>query len=202
MTPETLVGQYLARLEELASGLPADRRGELVDEVREHIEFALAEADRADEATVRNILDRLGSPEEIVAAELDGPTSPAIARAQAVGPGRRDPGAPSVESRALLLLTVGALLLPFLGPVLGLWYASASNRWSLAQKRTAALIVVEILVLPVTFIIPALLSGEITWAINSGGFLLPLIPASGIVAAAYLVGSTSVEVTVSRRHES
>jgi len=202
MTPETLVNEYLARLEQLAADLPTDRRSELVGEVREHIEFALADADRVDEATVRNVLDRLGTPDEIVAAEMDGPTTATVASSGSLAADRRAPGAISVESRALLMLTVGSLLLPFLGPVLGLWYASASNRWTLAQKRTAALIVAEILILPVIFTLPALLSGEITWVFSSGGFLLPLIPASGIVAAAYLVGSTSVEVTVARRRES
>lgn len=78
-----LVGEYLGRLDASASSLTPERRAELVAEVREHIAQALqAEAPGGDsvdaapksvgalsEATVRNMLDRLGPPEEIVRAE-------------------------------------------------------------------------------------------------------------------------------------
>ncbi|HYU86509.1 MAG TPA: hypothetical protein VEK80_17025, partial [Kribbellaceae bacterium] len=65
--PDTLVGDYLGRLEQAAQVLPADRRTELVEEVRAHIaEARTAGAD--DLAAVRTVLDRLGSPDEIVAA--------------------------------------------------------------------------------------------------------------------------------------
>ena len=41
---------------------------ELVAEIRGHIETALREEEAAGEAAVRNVLDRLGPPEEIVEA--------------------------------------------------------------------------------------------------------------------------------------
>ncbi|HEY3001686.1 MAG TPA: hypothetical protein VGJ44_04995 [Kribbellaceae bacterium] len=47
--PDMLVGDYLARLEAAAGVLPAERRAELVDEVRAHIADARAEG-AADEA--------------------------------------------------------------------------------------------------------------------------------------------------------
>lgn len=199
MDTDSLVRDYLARLEAAASGLPADRRTELVNEIREHIEFALTEAGATDEATVRNTLERLGSPNEIVAAEDNGlpatpdpvptDTEPAVGNRRAL----------SVEARALILLTVGAVVLPFIGPILGLWFVSASSRWSLTQKRTAALVVLILLAMPAVLTIPALVSGELTWVFTSGGFALPLIPLSGVVAAAYLVGSSSLVLSVSRR---
>ena len=70
MDAETLVRDYLGRLETVSASLPVERRGELLAELREHIELALAEAGSSDEATIRNVLQRLGSPDEIVAAEL------------------------------------------------------------------------------------------------------------------------------------
>jgi uncharacterized membrane protein len=196
--PETLVGEYIGRLEASAAHLPTERRDELVGEVREHIEFALAEAGSADEATVRNVLDRLGSPEEIVAAETrsDPLTDAEAAPMQEPSPGSR---AISVETRALILLTVGAVILPFVGPLLGLWVAASSTRWTLTQKRTAALIVLVLLALPAIILLPAIIGGELTWVIGTAGCLIPFVPLSGIVAAAYLVGSSSWVVTVSRR---
>jgi HAAS domain-containing protein len=84
------VGAYLADPDKAASRILPERRRELVGEVREHIEFALAEAGRTDESTVRNVLERLGSPDEIVTAEA-GPDAPlpGDATASHIG-GRRD----------------------------------------------------------------------------------------------------------------
>lgn len=197
MDPEMLVRDYVDRLDAAASHLPADRRAELVGEVRDHIELALAEAGQVDAATVHNVLERLGSPQEIVAAEtngslLDGWTHPG----EPPGSASR---ALSVETRALILLTVGAVALPFVGPILGLWQASASKHWTLAQKRTATMVVLVLLVMPAVVLLPALASGEITWVFTSGGLLIPFVPLAGIVAATYLVVSTSVVLTVSRR---
>ena len=42
-------------------------------------------------------------------------------------------------------------------------------------------------------------AGELTWVVTTGGFLLPFVPLPGVLAAVYLVVSTSVIVTVSRR---
>ncbi len=78
MEAEALVSDYLGRLERAAQPLPADRRrGELIAEVHEHIESALAEAGSRDEVTARNVLERLGAPEEIVAAETGSGGEPA-----------------------------------------------------------------------------------------------------------------------------
>jgi uncharacterized membrane protein len=200
MDPELLVADYLRDLEAAASHLSPDQRSELVSEVRDHIELALAEAGRADEATVRTVLERLGSPEETVAETVEtAPTSrgaakPAEPRVAAVSSRPM-----SAETKALLLLTVGAVVLPFVGPLLALWFVSASTRWTLAQKRTATMVIVALLALPAVVLLPPIASGELTWVITTGGFLLPFVPLAGIVAAAYLVASTSLVVTVSRR---
>ncbi len=65
------VDAYLTELTAAAVGLPPSRRAELVSEVREHIETALGGRVPPDAVAVRNVLERLGSPAEIVAAEQD-----------------------------------------------------------------------------------------------------------------------------------
>jgi uncharacterized membrane protein len=54
-----------------AATLPPPRRSELVAEIREHIDAALQDAGTRDEVAVRNVLERLGSPEEIAAEASD-----------------------------------------------------------------------------------------------------------------------------------
>ena len=111
MDADALVRDYLGRLEAAARGLPGDRRVELVGEVREHIATAQAEAGLRDELTVRNILERLGPPEEIVAVEGEPDAAPpAWAATPPSGPSvARGPWG-VVEVAALLLLTGGAVL--------------------------------------------------------------------------------------------
>lgn len=70
---DPLVDDYLRRLEAAASRLPADRRLELVSEIRGHLREALRQVPEGDEAGVRNALERLGAPEEVAAAALDAP---------------------------------------------------------------------------------------------------------------------------------
>ena len=68
---DPLVEDYLRHLEAVASALPAYRREELLAEIREHLAEALRQVPAGDEAAVRSVLERLGSPEEIVAAAAD-----------------------------------------------------------------------------------------------------------------------------------
>ena len=78
MRRDPLVDDYLRRLEAAAADLPRERRAELVGEIEEHVDTALAEGGD-DETAVRNVLERLGSPEEIAAAAR--PPEPASASA-------------------------------------------------------------------------------------------------------------------------
>jgi hypothetical protein len=68
---DPLVDDYLRRLDAAASRLPADQREELVSEIRDHLQEALRQTPAGDQAAVPNALERLGSPEEIVAAAAD-----------------------------------------------------------------------------------------------------------------------------------
>lgn len=68
---DPLVEDYLRHLEAVSAVLPEYRRAELLAEIREHLDEALRQVPAGDEAAVRSVLQRLGSPEEIVAAAAD-----------------------------------------------------------------------------------------------------------------------------------
>jgi len=68
---DPLVEDYMRRLEAAAWALPDYRREELLAEIRAHLDEALRQVPAGDEAAVRSTLDRLGSPEEIVAAAAE-----------------------------------------------------------------------------------------------------------------------------------
>jgi len=72
--PDTLAADYLARLRVAALTLDASARDELVQGIAEHLEDAKARAgDTWSEARLLSVLDRLGTPEEIVAAAVTAP---------------------------------------------------------------------------------------------------------------------------------
>jgi uncharacterized membrane protein len=199
MDPEAAIRDYLAALDAAAAPLDLERRAELIAEIREHIELALIEAGERDASTMGDVLGRLGSPEEIVAAEMGTVSAVDGGHSASERPGEAPRRALSVETRALLWLTIGAVLLPFIGPVIGLWTAAGSNRWTLAQKRTAVLIFLVLSAMPFILLVPAAIAGELMWIIGSAGFMLPFVPLGGIVPAAYLVASSSLVLTVSRK---
>jgi hypothetical protein len=64
---DSLVHDYLARLESGLAGVPRAGRREVLDEIGSHIAEARAELPEDDELGVRNVLDRLGDPSEIAA---------------------------------------------------------------------------------------------------------------------------------------
>jgi hypothetical protein len=88
-TEHPVVATYLAQLDvaAAAAGLSGGRRAELQAEIRAHVDDALAGASPTD-ATVADVLDRLGPVEDIVAAEGGTPVAsrPAAVPAGA-GPG-------------------------------------------------------------------------------------------------------------------
>jgi hypothetical protein len=160
---EALVTDYLGRLEAAARSLPAGRRAELAGEVRQHIEMALAEAGGRDEITVRNVLDRLGPPDDIVDAERgpDGPP-PGWTISATTGSAAQSSGWGGTEIAAILLLTVGSVLLPIIGPLLGLIFVWASVQWTNRQKTIASAIVLLLLFMPFILLLGARAGTTIT----------------------------------------
>jgi uncharacterized membrane protein len=156
MDGDMLVREYLGRLEAAAWPLAADRRIELVAEVREHIEAAVSAAGRGDEVTVRNILERLGLPQEIVASEGEPPVvSGSWAAGQQGGAVVASSPLGAIEIIALLLLTVGAVFVPFVGPILGLVFVWVSTRWTQREKLIATAIVAILLLAPLLAVMGA-----------------------------------------------
>ena len=68
---ERVLDEYLERLERSLSDVPSARREEIVSEIVSHIDEALAEEPDDSEASVRNVLDRVGDPEDIAAEARD-----------------------------------------------------------------------------------------------------------------------------------
>jgi hypothetical protein len=155
-TEAVLVRDYLRRPHAAGWGLPPARRDELVAEVSEHIDEALRrQAGQQGEAVVRNVLERLGPPEEIVRAESEGqaydvtratPSGFAPFGAPSSQVGRTAATAPAtvpasvwgpVEIFALLMLTVGSLVLSIIGIVVGFVLVWVSAQWTRRQKFVA-----------------------------------------------------------------
>jgi len=115
------VRSYLAALDDAVRPLPRQERDDLVASVMEHIDNALPP--EPTEADVLNVLDELGSPEDIAAAA-------------GVQPVRARRGAREVF--ALILLVLG--LPPVIGWVVGLGLLIWSPLWSARQKLLGALV--------------------------------------------------------------
>ena len=144
-----LAEDYLARLDAAAVELPQADREELVAEVRAHIETGLSEA--ASDADVRNLLDDLGSPAEIAAAAArESDMGAPVGAAEPLDHGVERPTSPwgTLEILAVLGLTLGAVAVPVVGPLIGLCFAWASPRWAVREKVIAtALTLVPVITL-------------------------------------------------------
>jgi hypothetical protein len=115
MNSDRLIEDYLRRLESAAAHLPRARRAELVAEIREHIRAGVGEEGAAGDAAVLNVLERLGSPDDIVGAADQPLTS-------------------SVRPRWIDVVALVGLVLPFLGWVVGSILVLVSDAWSRRDK--------------------------------------------------------------------
>jgi uncharacterized membrane protein len=131
---DELIEDYLGRLETAARTLPSAQRAELLAEIKAHIEITLSQERHQDEATVRTVLDRLGTPEDIV-REAGAEVEPSP---HAAATGRRGVGA--FELVAVILLLIGGIVLPVLGWVIGVVLLWASARWTTLDKLIGTLI--------------------------------------------------------------
>ncbi len=123
---ETLIQDYLRRLDAALAALPRARRRELVAEVAEHIQAGRRDLGD-DPAAVRQLLDRVGAPEDIAAAAL--------------GEGRDRPPVPRlVDAMVPPLLLLGGLLLG-IGWVLGVVLLWASPVWRWPDKLLGTLVI-------------------------------------------------------------
>jgi hypothetical protein len=135
-TTDQIVANYLERLEACLHGLPAHRRRELFDEIREHISEARKALDPDDEVGLRAILKAVGDPGAIA--------EEALGAAPIKAPSRSDPLVPWLVLLGGLLFGIGWLV----GIVL-LW---SSATWRLRDKLLATLIVPGGLLFPALFL--------------------------------------------------
>ncbi|HVM15424.1 MAG TPA: hypothetical protein VM287_14000 [Egibacteraceae bacterium] len=111
---------YLRELRQAARVLPRSHRGELVAEIQAHLADGLAQAES--QAAVRNLLDDLGNPADIVRAALPPGGAP-----------------PTVGTLALVLGLVGAgiSLVPFIGVVVAIPLGIAAVVLGINARRQA-----------------------------------------------------------------
>ena len=130
-----LAESYLSRVDSAARVLPDQDREELVTELRHHLLAGLGTD--ASDVEVLNLLEDLGRPSEIVAAAASESAE------QQQAPAEREPSNDSAsrwgftEIAAVVGLTVGTILVPLVGPLIGLCFAWASSRWTTHQKSIA-----------------------------------------------------------------
>jgi HAAS len=172
MRRDPLVDDYLARLEAAAAHLPRRRRAELVGEIEEHVEDALAESGD-DETAVRNVLERLGSPEEIAAAAGDAP-----------------PERGALERAALIVLCL-SFVLPLVGYVIGAGLVLSSRAWAERDKLIGLLLAPAVVfAAAVAVILVAEAVGGLTQDTSAIGpvelVVLAVYFLSGLAAAGYL----------------
>ncbi len=196
MQTDRLVEDYLHRLEAAAAKvLTRGRATELVGEIRSHIHDALQADGALDEAGVRNVLERIGPPEEIALAALDGsPSAPE-------GPA----GFGALETCAVLVLGIGSLLFSVLATALGIALVWISNGWQTRDKLIAT-------ALPFTLGLFLPLLGMLAILLGGGGDLVGLLGSletlillggagglAGLLGALYLTARLPAETPAQRK---
>jgi Protein of unknown function (DUF1700) len=129
------VKEYLHDLDQELRDLPRSRRQELLGEIHEHIDSALAESPAVDEAEVRNVLDRLGDPSDIAEE----------ARQRFGVPRQRSRG---LEIAALIFLLIGGVIIPVVGWFIGVILLWSSRVWTTREKVAGTLLFPGGLLLP------------------------------------------------------
>jgi hypothetical protein len=127
-TDHPLVRDYLARLREASRQLPIDQARELEADITEHLQTALGE--EPSEVAVREALDRLGSPGELV-SEAAGTPAPTV-----TAPERRPFSSPVGAIGCLLAAELLSLLVPiaFALWVVGLVLLARATVWTEREK--------------------------------------------------------------------
>lgn len=123
------VEAYLRQLDFALSPLPWEQRNEIFTDISEHIERELA-ATGGDPDAVDDVLRRVGDPHAI-AVEAGAPPAPVV-HVRRAGRG--------VEIAAVLLISAGSFLIPFLGWIVGVALLWASRRFSRADKLIGTLV--------------------------------------------------------------
>ena len=124
-TLHPLAAEYLERLRRAGRGLPSGRRRELLAEIEGHLSEAIEPG--ASDAQALTVLDKLGEPEAIIAAEMSRPDEPSDRR------GTR-------EWAAVILLPFGGFIFG-VGWLAGLILLWSSRAWTTREKWIGTLVV-------------------------------------------------------------
>jgi hypothetical protein len=152
-TADKLVADYLKRLDAELRDLPRARRRELHQEISEHIAEARADLEKEDESGVRELLDRLGEPEDIAAEARER-----------FGVQRKSG---NLDVLALILLLMGGVVLPLIGWLVGVVLLWTSSVWTQREKLIGTLVVPGGLALPV-FLMTFSMTSEVCSSVNGG----------------------------------
>lgn len=134
------VQRYVKRLENALRDVPRERRREIVGEVAAHIDQALGERrEQPSDYEVDDVLEQLGDPESIAAEEVGGAAQ-----------GRRWG---VIEVAALILLPIGAFVLPLIGWIIGVVLLWVSSVWTTRDKVIGTLVVPGGLAFPFYFML-------------------------------------------------
>ena len=145
-TADRLIDKYLKHLRIELADLSRARQRELEQEIGEHIAAARAELPNESEAEIRNMLDRIGDPEDIAAEARERTDAPAPVPAQ-------HPQSRTHEVIALILLLVGGLVLPIIGWFIGLVLLWTSRVWTTGEKILGTVFIPGGLVLPLGLLV-------------------------------------------------
>ena len=124
---EQVIDDYLDRLHYSLRDLPTSQRETIISEIVTHIDDAFDAEPDDSEASLRNVLERVGDPDEIAAEARE----------------RLDIRSPTKswrEPAALVLLLVGGFLY-FIGWIVGVVLLWSSDVWSTRQKIIGTLVV-------------------------------------------------------------
>jgi uncharacterized membrane protein len=139
------VGEYLRRLQRTMGDVPVDRREEILQEIEEHIAELLGEYPEATDADVRNVLERVGDPEDIAAEARERVEDHSPNQTVAVVVRPRNSWTDSAAI-ALLILSGPLIMFPLFRPEVALigWFVAfilvwLSVVWSTRDKTKASL---------------------------------------------------------------
>ncbi|HEX9823161.1 MAG TPA: hypothetical protein VGB51_02055 [Actinomycetota bacterium] len=134
-TSKDITAEYLRRLRSELRDLPREQRDEILREIEGHIAEATTRMGDAGEVGLRTLLDDLGDPADIAAEARE---RFGVRRGRAGG----------LEVAALILITIGGIIIPGLGWLVGVALLWASAAWSVGQKIAGTLLVPGGLALP------------------------------------------------------
>ena len=144
-TLHPLAMEWLDNLRAAAERLPSSERADLVSDIEAHLAESIPPG--ASEAQVREALDRLGTPDEIV-AEAAGPTDQSAPRRG------------THEWAAIILVLAGGFLFG-VGWIVGVVLLWTSRAWTVRDKLIGTLVVPGGLAIANLFVLAAL-----TWSVQ------------------------------------